>query len=460
MSQPQSVTVDQQEILQRANEVETPMPASTDPPSTVPVSPCDLTAAKNAARQLAISADNMRTALALGVKERQNLATSLRNAAKAYGDVDEDAAAALNSDGEGSVAAESPGGADSSSAGHQDTQSVAGAGEPDFTDLKTAATKLEAGDQGVSLAGFAEVWNNYNLALQGDVRRFRPFDAWEGDAATACEASLDQQQQWIVHMAKLSAALAKQAQYVVQLHRWARQSHPTLADITKLEELSKDPAYKDQAIKLYAEYQQKSEQVLTDYTNKAALDPVNPPNPPQAIKIGPPPPPQQQGLIPSFLMPPSDGSGTPLGGMPAAPMMAPAGGSGGGMPAGTSAELTSAAHQAAANLSKDPGIKPMSLGGGGGGAAPMSEPAGLAGVDSVRPAAAGDVGGLAQGKAGASSGMGGGGMGMPMGAHGQGGGSSKSKGAQQDDEALYTEDRAWTEAVIGNRRRQDSKESK
>ncbi|BCI92531.1 hypothetical protein NIIDMKKI_77370 [Mycobacterium kansasii] len=56
--------------------------------------------------------------------------------------------------------------------------------------------------------------------------------------------------------------------------------------------------------------------------------------------------------------------------------------------------------------------------------------------------------------------MGGGGMGMPMGAHGQGQGSSKSKGAQQDDEALYTEDRAWTEAVIGNRRRQDSKESK
>jgi hypothetical protein len=56
--------------------------------------------------------------------------------------------------------------------------------------------------------------------------------------------------------------------------------------------------------------------------------------------------------------------------------------------------------------------------------------------------------------------MGAGGGGMPMGgAHGAQGG-SKSKGSQQDDEALYTEDRAWTEAVIGNRRRQDSKESK
>lgn len=42
----------------------------------------------------------------------------------------------------------------------------------------------------------------------------------------------------------------------------------------------------------------------------------------------------------------------------------------------------------------------------------------------------------------------------------QGQGGAKSKGSQQEDEALYTEDRAWTEAVIGNRRRQDSKESK
>ncbi|CFS45792.1 hypothetical alanine and glycine rich protein [Mycobacterium tuberculosis] len=51
-------------------------------------------------------------------------------------------------------------------------------------------------------------------------------------------------------------------------------------------------------------------------------------------------------------------------------------------------------------------------------------------------------------------------MGMPMGAAHQGQGGAKSKGSQQEDEALYTEDRAWTEAVIGNRRRQDSKESK
>ncbi|BBX75576.1 secretion protein EspB [Mycobacterium shinjukuense] len=460
MSQPQTLTVDQQEILSRANEVESPM---AEPPTDVPQPPCGLTAANNAAQQLVLSADNMRTYLAAGHRERQRLATSLRNAAKAYGEVDEEASTALNNDGGGTVQAESAGGVGGdSSAGLADTPTVAAAGDPDFTDLKTAATKLESGDQGASLADFADGWNTYNLTLQGDLKRFRAFDHWEGDAATACEASMDQQREWVLHMAKLSAAMAKQASYIAQLQLWARRSHPSLADIMKLEELSKDPAYKDQAIKLYAEYQAKSEQVLTEYNNKAALEPVNPPKPPPAIKIDPPPPAQPQGLIPGFLMPPGDGSGgTPLSGM-TPPMMPATGGTGGGMPADTAAELTSAGREAAAMMPAEPSVKAASLGGGGGGGVPSMPLAPATGIDaeSVRPAAAGDLGALGQGKAAAGSALGGGGMGMPMGAHGQGHGGAKSKGAQQEEEALYTEDRAWTEAVIGNRRRQDSKESK
>ncbi len=459
MTQPQTMTVDQQEILNRANEVEAMM---AEPPTDVPLAPCALTAANNAAQQLVLSADNMLTYLGAGATERQRLATSLRNAARAYGEVDEEAAVALDNDGNGAVEAESAGGAGGdSSAGLSDTQTVAAAGQPDFTDLKTAATKLESGDQGVSFANFADGWNSYNLALQGDLKRFRAFENWQGDATTACEASLDQQREWILHMAKLSAAMAKQAQYVAQLQLWARRSHPSLADIAKLEELSKDPVYKDQAIKLYAEYQAKSEEVLTDYTNKAALEPVNPPKPPAAIKIDAPPPPQEQGLIPGFLMPPSDGSGGTPAATTAAPMMPATGGAGGGMPAGTAAELTAAGREAAAKMPGDLSVKAASLGGGGGGGAgamPLAPATGSA--ESVRPAGAGELGGVGQGKAAGGTGMGGGGMGMPMGGAGQGKGGSKSKGAQQDDEALYTEDRAWTEAVVGNRRRQDSKESK
>lgn len=171
MTQSQTVTVDQQEILNRANEVEAPM---ADPPTDVPITPCELTAAKNAAQQLVLSADNMREYLAAGAKERQRLATSLRNAAKAYGEVDEEAATALDNDGEGTVQAESAGavGGDSS-AELTDTPRVATAGEPNFMDLKEAARKLETGDQGASLAHFADGWNTFNLTLQGDVKRFR-----------------------------------------------------------------------------------------------------------------------------------------------------------------------------------------------------------------------------------------------------------------------------------------------
>ncbi len=83
----------------------------------------------------------------------------------------------------------------------------------------------------------------------------------------------------------------------------------------------------------------------------------------------------------------------------------------------------------------------------------------IGGAESVRPAGAGDIAGLGQEGPAAA----------PRWAavawecrwvpriRDKG---AKSKGSQQEDEALYTEDRAWTEAVIGNRRRQDSKESK
>src|ERR1700761_3907007 len=74
-----------------------------------------------------------------------------------------------------------------------------------------------------------------------------------------------------------------------------------------------------------------------------------------------------------------------------------------------------------------------------------------------RPAAAGAAGGATAGlgkglPTGAGGGMGGG---MPMG--GAGGKSDGTKGKRvqsaDGDESLYTEERAWTEGVIGNRPR-------
>ncbi len=304
---------------------------------------------------------------------------------------------------------------------------MAAAGDPGFTDLKTAATKIGSGDQGVSLADFADAWTKLNFALQRDVKRFRPFDNWQGDAATACEASLDQQREWIVYMAQLAAALAKQANYIAQLQYWARTNHPTLADIESLEQDMKDPNKKSAAMKVYAEYQSKSEQVLKEYNDKANLEAINPKKPPAAIKIDPPPPAQPQGLIPGFLMPPSDGSG---GGMtPMTPMapMAPTAGAGGGMPAGAAAELTAAGARrrracratcrSKRHRSRRWWVRVPSM------------PLAPATVSMANPCdQLQRVISAAQPQAGQPpQRMAGGGMGMPMGAHGQGQGGSKSK---------------------------------
>ena len=109
------------------------------------------------------------------------------------------------------------------------------------------------------------------------------------------------------------------------------------------------------------------------------------------------------------------------------------------------------------------GIRAASVGGGGGGGVPsmpLQPPVAAEGAGS-----AAGRGGLSVGGAGAQAGgaaMGGrGGMGMaPMAGQGGKGQDSKAKRAQQDEEALYAEDRPWTEAVIGNRRRKDGPDNK
>ncbi|OBK13739.1 PPE domain-containing protein [Mycobacterium asiaticum] len=466
MTQPQSVKVDQQEILSRATEVEAPM---ATPPTDVPVAPSGITTAINATEQIKLNAENMQMFLEVGARERTRLATSLRNAARAYGDVDEEGAAALDNDG-GEVAGESAGGVGGDeSAGLQDTPQVAVAGDDGYADMEATAKKLEAGDQGGSLSRMAEGWHKLSFAMQGDIKRFRIFKNWEGDAAEACEKSLDDQRIWIDYMAANATALAQQADYLAQLQVRARQAHPSSAAIALVRESAQE-GNKD-AIKMYADYQKRSEEVMNDYNTKAStqIKAFKLEKPPKAIKIDPPPPPQTPGLIPTQVMQVAGMAGGSGSGMQPPMMMPPTGGAGGGgMPAGVGAELTAAGRDAAASLPDGLGVKPMSLGGGGGGgggmpAMPLAPATGAGpGLDgqSMRPAGAGDIAGMGAAGAARAGGMAGGGMGMPMGAHGQGGGGSKSKGSQQDDEALYTEDRAWTEAVIGQRRRQDMKESK
>ncbi|AKN15719.1 PPE domain-containing protein [Mycobacterium haemophilum] len=457
MTQPQTMTVEQTEILARAAEVESAMTAA---PTDVVADACALQVAVNAAQQLNLNADNMRTYLAAGYQEWKKLAQSMRNAAKAYGEVDEESAQVMNNDGQGSVSAHSAGTGSDGAAALGDTPTVQ-SGEPNFTDLKTAATQIGQPDQGASAKNFRDAWVSYNLKLQEMKKRFRPFQDWTGDAAAAVTASMEQQSEWLDRMAQTSVAMAKQGGFVADSQRTAYTNHPKLYDVQALEakyNSTTDENTRRQLMQTYATYQQKSDDVLSQYNSNCILEAVQPPKPAAAVKIDPPPDPSQQGLIPGFVM---SGLQNGAGGGLTPPMMPPMGGSSGGAPAATGAELTSAVQEAAhAPAAAGAGMKPMSLGGGGIGGASAAPLAPAIDAESVRPAATTDIAGAGRGAGPAGGAMGGGGMGMPMGAHGAGHGSAKTKGTQQDDEALYTEDRAWTEAVIGNRRRQDSKESK
>jgi hypothetical protein len=103
------------------------------------------------------------------------------------------------------------------------------------------------------------------------------------------------------------------------------------------------------------------------------------------------------------------------------------------------------------------GVKPASFGGAGGVGMPKMPLQGAGdGEASSRPAAAAPgaaSAGLGKGLPGAGGAGGGMGGGMPMGGHGDKGGSKGKRVQGADEESLYTEERQWTEGVIGNRPR-------
>jgi hypothetical protein len=103
------------------------------------------------------------------------------------------------------------------------------------------------------------------------------------------------------------------------------------------------------------------------------------------------------------------------------------------------------------------GMRAASVGGGG---VPLQPPVAAEGAGSAAGRGGTNLGGAGALAGGAAMG-GRGGMGMaPMAGQGGKGEDSKAKRAQQDEEALYAEDRPWTEAVIGNRRRKDGPDNK
>lgn len=496
----QTLSVEYQELMARADELEQPMPRV---PSANPQAPCRLRFVDDSAVQLALSAEAMRLYLQAGEREWRKLATSLRNAAKAYETVDEEASAAISSVAfDGSDPAAGAGRDNQMSVMCDPDEDFGGALPPPaapapfeypYYEVREAATLIGTGDGGQAYKAFAAEWDAFQRAFQAETYRFRPFNSWEGASQIAVEANFDSQRQWIYSMAALSADLGRQALRVVDAHKKAAvygqhttsdghgnatvpAEHPTVYEVSQCdywyqEYTRRNSPYLYQAIEWYEELQAQSETSLQLYTANAGipLSPVVPATPPKAFPIAPPSPepdPDNPGSpdspenpIPDPNVPGgekgdlSDGSladaanaTTPFTGMPG---MSPS--------PQNDPKLTEAINK----LGKTPGslgVKPAGAGGAGAGAGMPKMPLGAA------AGAAGAGPGAAAGKAGLDAlipgvaGRGGAGVGgMPMGGApgGQGKDGKQGKRVASEDEALYTEDRAWTGGVIGRRRTKD-----
>lgn len=515
----QALNVEYDELMARAAELEAPMPA---PPPDNPRAPCALSFVVDAGTQIALSADQMRVYLAACEREWRRLAQSLRNAAKAYEQVDEESAEAVANNTSVSAAATggSTGTGDMRINCDPDEDFVLPPPQPapppaqpviPYYEVRQAATDIEAPDQGTAFAAFARDWDTYQRSLQATINRFRPFTSWEGTSAQAVELNFEAYRTYVIQMAQLCSTLAAQAKTVASTHRWAITEHPTAYEVSEADKwyviYTTDPYYVGKPVtqqyiwNLYDWYdkmQKKSEETLAGYVQRASLPltPVNPKNPPTSMRIDPPPAPPPtptpgdgdgdgdgDGGLPDDGLPddglPDDGlpdDGLPDDQIPDTPTTptTPSTGTPSTPPTGIPGMTDSAAlKDALADLTAAPGagigagMKPASaggLGGAGGGIPSMPmQPA----VDAGSPASSGpanaarDIGNLGRGAAGA--GMGGGGMGMAPMAPGAGanqGGDNKSKRAAGTDESLYEEDRPWTEGVIGNRRRKETTDGK
>jgi hypothetical protein len=482
MTQPQTLNVEYQELVARADEIERPVPPI---PSINPPAPCEISFVKDAATQLALNADAMRLYFKTCEREWKILADSLRNAAKAYREVDEGAADAIKNDtSTAGVTSESV-----TSASVTANAEIWTPPPPTLTfeypyyEVRQAAQDIEAGDQGTAFRAFAKEWDTFQRTFQQDtMNRFRPFISWEGEARTAVEANFDQQRQWVISMVALCNELASQANMVVDAHKKATlvthehaqdDEHPTTKEISLCDDwykyyLTNNNDYMVRDCILWYQYLQgQSEEALARYVRNAQLPlrPVTPQRVPVTTRIDAPKPDDgnrsSDGNDPFDPSDPSNGGDLPSTDPVSAPSI-PSAGMPSMPPMPTDPTLTGALKDVKGSPSPHPvaGLKPASVGGGGGVGMPSMPLRPGVGSEGSSPAATAPLGAAGPGRGipgipvpPAYAALGGAGGGMPPMAPGGQDQGGKGKRVQSEDESLYIEERQWTEGVIGNRSR-------
>jgi hypothetical protein len=366
--------------------------------------------------------------------------------------------------------------------------------------------QLDAGDQGVSLRSSADLWKGFAGQIRGAAPAFEGHVGdWEGMAAEAAYSKFNSYRAWLDKLANSWEELSTEATRLADVHNRITEAHRPLAETYAQAEQKLTTATDGAAVAaLFSQMQRAqaaSEELVGQYA--AAMSPkvIQPESPPDSgldptaatrdpnardpkgradrdgSKGGPGESTPGGGGAPATQPAPT---AEPTGGQPAgnqqptasAPSSggAPAGGgspSGGGAPSGgMPGGLPGAGPSTGVpKLPEDPSLEPAALGGagagggGGGGGGPSMPLSPAVGAETVAPTAPTRAASTTPvaGSAGAAPGgaMGGGMAPMHGAAHGNQGKEKRRDPNLSPDEDLYTEDRPWTEAVIGNRRRRD-----
>lgn len=383
-----------------------------------------------------------------------------------------------------------------------------------YSDVEQTQRALLDGDHGASLQTAAAQWTAAANAARGNAAN-RQTTNWEGDAADAAMHQLNRYSEWLGELAAAWDKLAAAAERVLAAHAATVANHTgvyTRYMIRKaqLAELAAHPTGQGMAMaeiqRELKQLQEQSDDLREDYASHSTFTPAQPSEPEFAGQLtsgqgtggssgtggggqqggspaGGPPAGGQPAMSPQAMSAQNGpGSGLPQGGSPSGKGSpsggggAPAGGgapSGGGKPGGglPGGGLPGGAGIPETGLPElpldDPGVSPAGVGGGGsgggsgggGGVPPMPLQPNV-GAETVAPGPAG--GGARGGGSGAIPASAMGGMGGAMGGMGGmgHGGAQQNQEKRRDprlaaDEEIYVEDRAYTEPVIGNRRRRD-----
>lgn len=426
--------------------------------------------------------------------ENLRIAEILDNAAKAYREIDESYKDQLDDPGRAEAIANIalPAPSTAMPALPAATPGPASLRADEYSPVPQTHALLNGGDHGNSLQVAEVQWGLAGTFAEGHAAPKNITD-WEGEAADAAHARMNAFSSWLHDLAGAWRKLAMAAAKVQASHLNANTQHiPVYARYVALEaSLAQAGAGTDvsAAVEEMKELQRQSDEIRAEYARNASFDAVRVDNPPNSGSgagtsggggAGGQPsgdPAAMAERMGESLAAPSPAAGGKPGGAPTGGG-APSGGgspSGGGAPGGAPSSTPGGASTGAPPRHTDPSLRPAAAAGGGsagGGGAGGGGGAKGAGSQPLSPAVTAETVAPAPvpvptSASGAAPGpsttgmMAGGGMGMaPMhGAAGAGQGKEKRRNpALAPDEDLYTEDRPWTEGVIGNRRRRESKE--